>query len=165
VRVSPTCSIFGSRVGAACKLVHSFVEKGEGVLVFTQFRALLANMNAALISMGVRASVLEGSTARRASCARRFRERDVDVLLLCFERSISGLNLSEARHVVFLHPLVGQAHEVAAMEEQAVGRAHRRCQLQQVTVHHMIGEDTDEEAIWKERHGGEATISTGLLQN
>jgi len=102
--------------------------------------------------MGVRTLVLEGSTSRRASCARRFRERDVDVLLLCFERSISGLNLSEARHVVLLHPLVGQPHEVAAMQEQAVGRAHRRGQTNRVTVHHLVAEDTHEEEMWRERH-------------
>ena len=152
VRVSAAHRGFGSRVDAACELVQSFVGRGEGALVFTQFRALLSNLHAALQSMGVRTLVLEGSTSRRASCARRFRERDVDVLLLCFERSISGLNLSEARHVVLLHPLVGQPHEVAAMQEQAVGRAHRRGQTNRVTVHHLVAEDTHEEEMWRERH-------------
>lgn len=151
VRVSPSGRGFGSRVDAACELIHSFVARGESALIFTQFRALLSNLDAALRSSGVRTLVLEGSTSRRASCARRFRERDVDVLLLCFERSISGLNLSEARHVVLLHPLVGHAHEVAAMEEQAVGRAHRRGQTNHVTVHHMVAEDTHEEELWKQR--------------
>lgn len=154
VRVAPVArDAVGSRVRAACTLVGGLVEAGGGgTLVFAQFRPLLAALDAALRVQNVRTCVLVGSTSRRASCVRRFRERDVDVLLLCFDRSISGLNLSEARHVVLLHPLVGRTHEVAAMEEQAVGRAHRRGQAVQVTVHHMIGEDTNEEAIWRERH-------------
>lgn len=152
VRVAPTGGGFGSRVDAACELLTRLRARGEGVLAFTQFRPLLANLDAALAAAGVRAAVLEGSTARRASCVRRFRDRELDALLLCFERSISGLNLSEARHVVLLHALTGQPHEVAAMEEQAVGRAHRRGQTGQVTVHHLLGEDTAEEVRWRQSH-------------
>jgi hypothetical protein len=150
IRVSPVGHGFGSRVDAACELIQSFVGRNESTLVFTQFRALLSNLDTALQLSGVRTLVLEGSTSRRTSCARRFRERDIDVLLLCFERSISGLNLAVASHVVLLHPLVGYAHEVAAMEEQAVGRAHRRGQTNRVTVHHMVAEDTHEEKIWEQ---------------
>lgn len=160
-RVSPTMGSYGSRVHSTLKLLTHLHQLGEAVLVFSQFRGILLNVRKALQATSIRASLLEGSTARRAACVRRFRERELDALLMCFERSISGLNLSEACHVVMLHPLVGPIHEVVAMEEQAVGRAHRRGQMRKVVVHHLVAEHTHEEDLWYARHGMGAQHSLG----
>jgi SNF2 family DNA or RNA helicase len=143
--------LYGSRVAAALELVVRLVQLGESVLVFGQWRPLIIKVGVALEAAGVRAAPVEGTSARRAASVRRFEEGELRVLLLCFDRSFAGLHLARANHVVLLNPIVGvRDHEVAAMEEQAIGRAHRRGGGA-ITVHHLAADDTCEVELWHAR--------------
>lgn len=70
------------------------------------------------------------------------------ILLVSFERAPAGTNLTEASHVVFVHPYCGPADEARATELQAVGRARRIGQKRdKVVVWHFVAKRTIEEAI------------------
>ena len=107
---------------------------------------------AAALGDDVPHQTLLGSTARRASCVRRFNDHEIQAILVCVEHSAAGLHLACARHVVLLHPFVGDVGAAAALEEQAIGRALRLGQTRDVTVHHLMAPGTAEESYWRMRH-------------
>jgi len=65
-------------------------------------------------------------------------------MMLSLEHAASGTNLIEATHVILLDPVQGTKKESKAIEDQAIGRAHRQGQKQQVVVVRFIVKDTIE---------------------
>ena len=58
--------------------------------------------------------------------------------MLSLDKAAAGSNLMEATHVVLLDPMVGTKKEAQAYESQAIGRAYRQGQKNQVTVVRFI---------------------------
>lgn len=79
---------------------------------------------------------------------KKFKEEDIQVILMSLEKSASGLNLIEANHVVLLDPMDGTVEEARATEIQALGRAHRQGQDQKVTLVRFIIQDSVEEQLY-----------------
>tara|TARA_B110000046_G_scaffold98833_1_gene106407 strand:- start:956 stop:3907 length:2952 start_codon:yes stop_codon:yes gene_type:complete len=97
--------------------------------------------------------VLEGSSCRRSAELQRFNESvDGAVLLLCFEDSIAGLNLTCSRHVVLFAPLCCDTQAAQNIESQAIARVARMGQTREVTVHHLITVASCEEDLWRSQH-------------
>ena len=67
--------------------------------------------------------------------------------MLSTEHAASGTNLTEATHIIFMEPHKGEYGIVKAMEDQAIGRAVRLGQENQVNVYRLIMKDTIEEEI------------------
>jgi hypothetical protein len=89
-----------------------------------------------------------GSMKRRDSSIQEFKSGNVPILILSSEDSVSGLNLTEASHVVIFHPFLIdsnggklQGDEMAAdtkmalsIENQVIFKAWRSGQRKQVEV-------------------------------
>ena len=73
--------------------------------------------------------------------------------MLSTENAASGTNLTEATHIIFMEPIKGDIGEVKAIEDQAIGRAVRLGQENQVKVIKLIMKDTIEEEIIKQNLG------------
>lgn len=70
---------------------------------------------------------------------------EMRVLLLSIEQAASGINLTEANHVFFAHPILGNDYETMIRTyQQCIGRAHRIGQTRQVFAKLFVGAGTIE---------------------
>lgn len=136
-----------SKEGKLDVLVESLLEMkaGEKAIVFTQFDKLLRHVKAVFEAVGVNYVVLRGRPSDINMSLSGFRENgEVRVLLMSVEQAASGINVSEANRVYFLHPLFG-GHEIdASVYRQCVGRAHRIGQKRDVDVTLLYTENSEE---------------------
>ena len=104
-------------------------------------------------SLAIKIQILDGQSSRRLSILKSFRESDTgDALVLILENFASGLNLPEASHIMFLHSVCGRLADAIGLEEQAIARALRIGQKNEVEVHHFIIKNSIEETLWKKHH-------------
>ena len=65
------------------------------------------------------------------------------VLLLSIEQAASGINLTEANHVFFAHPLLGNDYlTMIRTYQQCIGRVHRIGQTKNVSAKLFVGTGT-----------------------
>lgn len=60
------------------------------------------------------------------------KQKKTRVIMLSLEHAASGTNLIEASHVVLIDPVAENKEKAVAVENQAIGRAHRMGQDKQV---------------------------------
>ncbi|KAM3589396.1 DNA-dependent ATPase fun30 [Umbelopsis sp. WA50703] len=129
------------------KLLLDLKQKGQRVLVFSQFTMMLDVLEEVLDNMQFRYSRLDGSSKvdTRQGLIDEFSENtDITVFLLSTKAGGFGINLTAA-NVVILYDLDPNPHN----DKQAEDRAHRVGQTKEVTVVRLISEDTVEENIYK----------------
>jgi len=68
--------------------------------------------------------------------------------MLSTENAASGTNLTDATHIIFMESHYGEFGNIKAMEDQAIGRAVRLGQENQVNVYRLIMKNTIEEEIF-----------------
>jgi len=98
----------------------------------------------------IESAFVEGNVMRRDKAIRAFKAKDseVRVILLSIEKAASGTNLMEASHVILLDPVTGTKDEAQAVEAQAIGRAHRQGQQNQVTIVRFLINETVEHDMY-----------------
>lgn len=119
--------------------------RGEGhkALIFSQFTSLLALLKTHLDAAGFRYEYLDGATRDRQSCVERFQnDPDSQLFLISLKAGGLGLNLTAAGYVFLLDPWWNPA-----VEMQAIDRAHRIGQTQNVFAYRLIAKGTVEEKV------------------
>ena len=136
--------------------------KQEKMLVFTQFREVIAPLAAYLGSVfGRPGLVLHGETAvkQRKEVVRRFQEDEgVGFFVLSLKAGGAGLNLTAASHVVHFDRWWNPA-----VENQATDRAFRIGQTKNVLVHKFVCRGTVEDKI-DQLIESKRQLSTDLLE-
>ncbi|MBK1879816.1 DEAD/DEAH box helicase [Pelagicoccus mobilis] len=135
-----------AKMQAMLDLVEPLVEEGHRVLVFSQFVKLLEIAERTLSSKKIKYLKLTGQTGNRGELVKRFQSEDAEeqVFLLSLKAAGSGLTLTAASYVVLLDPWWNPA-----VEAQAIDRAHRIGQRNQVIAYRILTKDTVEEKIRK----------------
>jgi SNF2 family DNA or RNA helicase len=134
-----------AKVQALHDLIEPLVAEGHKVLVFSQFVQLLEIVEDSLRERSIAYLKLTGRTKGRASLVKRFQEsHDEQVFLLSLKAAGSGLTLTAASYVVLLDPWWNPA-----VEAQAIDRAHRIGQENQVIAYRILAKDTVEVKIRK----------------
>ena len=88
---------------------------------------------------------LNGSIHVINSKIRKFKlDNNVKIVLLSSDKAVSGLNLTEANHIILLDTLNNDRETSKVIEEQAIGRAVRIGQTQTVKVKSLIIKNTIE---------------------
>ncbi|MBK6265708.1 DEAD/DEAH box helicase [Marivirga sp. S37H4] len=124
-------------------MLKSIISEGHKVLVFSQFVKHLAFMKDYLEKSNIRFAYLDGSTKDREKQVRLFQDnKEISVFLISLKAGGLGLNLTAADYVFLLDPWWNPA-----VEQQAVDRAHRIGQKQQVFTYKFITKNTVEEKI------------------
>lgn len=119
------------------------IEEGHKVLLFSQFTSLLAIVRSHLDKEGVVYEYLDGKTRDRQARVERFQtDPNCKLFLISLKAGGLGLNLTAAEYVYLLDPWWNPA-----VEAQAIDRAHRIGQLQQVFAYRLIAKDTVEEKV------------------
>ena len=114
------------------------------VLVFTQYVAMARLLERHLARAGVPHQFLHGGTPirEREAMVARFQAGEVPVFLLSLKAGGTGLNLTQADHVIHVDRWWNPA-----VEEQATDRAYRIGQTRPVQVHRFVTQGTIEEKI------------------
>lgn len=111
----PKAVTYSSKIEAA----FDIISKGEKVLVFSEHRQSFERLCDMLTENKIAYSHLDGSRGDRERDLNRYRDGDLNVLMLVSRINGSGLNLQNTQKIVILHatnPL---------LKKQLVGRAHR----------------------------------------
>ncbi|MCZ0716758.1 SNF2-related protein [Aerococcus kribbianus] len=120
------------------------LDADKSVLVFSQFTSMLKLMEDHLQAMGISYYSITGKTKKqdRQAQVQAFNQGERKVFLISLRAGGVGLNLTGA-DTVFLYDLWWNP----AVEEQAIGRAHRIGQTHDVEVYRFITEGTIEQRI------------------
>ena len=88
---------------------------------------------------------INGSIYVINSKIRKFKlDNSIKIVLLSSDKAVSGLNLTEANHIILLDTLNNDKETSRIIEEQAIGRAVRIGQKKIVKVKRLIMSDTIE---------------------
>jgi superfamily II DNA or RNA helicase len=121
--------------------IAEVVAEGHKALVFSQFTSLLSIVRQRLNGMNY--EYLDGKTRDRQARVERFQNDDeCRLFLISLKAGGLGLNLTAAEYVFLLDPWWNPA-----VESQAIDRAHRIGQTQQVFAYRLIARDTVEEKV------------------
>lgn len=150
-----------SKINAAADLVGEIVEAGNSVLVFSQFTSFLAMVKTMLEKRIGKDKLLylDGTTPirKREKMVADFQHGVAPVFLISLKAGGLGLNLTSANYVIHLDPWWNPA-----IEQQATDRAYRIGQNKNVTVYHLIAENTIEEKILR-LHKTKRDLADSLL--
>jgi SNF2 family DNA or RNA helicase len=123
--------------------VLEVIEEGHKTLVFSQFTGMLAILRRHLDREGVAYEYLDGKTRDRQACVERFQtDPACKLFLISLKAGGVGLNLTSAQYVFLLDPWWNPA-----VEAQAIDRAHRIGQTNQVFAYRLIARGTVEERV------------------
>lgn len=123
--------------------INTFRSEGRQVLLFSQFVSALHELESLLTSEDIRFVTLYGDTRNRDIPVRQFQTNSsITVFLISLKAGGVGLNLTSADRVILLDEWWNPA-----VEDQAMGRAHRIGQKNTVIVLRLVCKDTVEEKI------------------
>lgn len=123
--------------------VSEVIDEGHKALVFSQFTSFLSILRSRLDEENIVYEYLDGRTRDRQSKVNRFQnDPDCRLFLISLKAGGLGLNLTAAEYVFLLDPWWNPA-----VEAQAIDRAHRIGQTEQVFAYRLIARDTVEEKV------------------
>ena len=131
-----------AKLEALMDILRTLASENRKVLIFSQFVTMLDLIENELTENGYAYDVLTGQTVDREKPIKRFQNGEVPILLVSLKAGGVGLNLTAADTVVLYDPWWNPA-----VEEQAIGRAHRIGQKNPVFVYRFVAEGTVEEKI------------------
>ncbi|MEM6844546.1 MAG: DEAD/DEAH box helicase [Bacteroidota bacterium] len=124
-------------------MIISTLSEGHKILIFSQFVKHLAILSKHLKELNYPFAYLDGSTKNRKEQVERFQhDASLSLFLISLRAGGVGLNLTKADYVFILDPWWNPA-----VEAQAVDRAHRIGQKNQVFTYKFITRNTVEEKI------------------
>jgi hypothetical protein len=137
------CEEGSAKLDVLLEQLREVLDEGHKALVFSQFTSLLDIVRSRLDKQGMVYEYLDGATRDRQRPVERFQnDPGCQLFLISLKAGGLGLNLTAAGYVFLLDPWWNPA-----VEAQAVDRAHRIGQTQQVFAYRLIARDTVEEKV------------------
>jgi SNF2 family DNA or RNA helicase len=131
------------KLQALKELVTEALEAGRKIILFSQFREMLAIIRRWLEEERVNYLYLDGQTTKRQDLVDRFNnDSSIQLFLMSLKAGGTGINLTAADTVIIYDPWWNPA-----VESQAVDRAHRIGQKKAVSVYRLVTEDSIEQKI------------------
>ncbi|VDP08610.1 unnamed protein product [Soboliphyme baturini] len=135
---------FSSKIMAVVRLLAYIkaVDSTTKCLVFSTWKDILQIASFALVENNIPFFMVENRTHLRTVLPKFKADCHFSVLLMPTSIGANGLNITEAKHVIFIEP-VFDPH----VQQQAAGRVHRIGQTDRTYVHHLILRGSIEEKI------------------
>jgi SNF2 family DNA or RNA helicase len=134
-----------SKIITLMENVESLVERGEKILVFSQFTSFLSIIRNELNKRKIGHAYLDGKTNKREEVVNSFKtDSSKNVFLISLKAGGVGLNLTEASYCFLVDPWWNPA-----VESQAIDRIHRIGQNKKVFAYRLITKGSIEEKILK----------------
>ena len=127
---------------ALMQLLETLHAEGRKVIIFSQFTAMLALIEANLAAKGWTYSLITGETRDRDGALNSFKNGEARILLMSLKAGGVGLNITAADTVILYDPWWNPA-----VEAQAAARAHRIGQIRPVHIYRLVTRGTIEEKI------------------
>ena len=119
------------------------------IIIFSQWDSMLKLISKNLKNNDVNHLTLNGSYNTINSKLRKFKlDSSIRILLLSSDKAASGLNLTEANHIILMDTLNNDPDTSKIIESQAIGRAVRIGQTKNVQVKRFIMANTIEEEFY-----------------
>lgn len=140
-------------------LLAQIQDSNHRVLIFSQFRGMLDILEKEIVKLGMTSFKITGSTPakERQEMTNAFNSGERTAFLISLKAGGVGLNLTGADTVILVDLWWNPA-----VEDQAIGRAHRMGQDQNVEVYRMITRGTIEEKIQELQASKRHLVSTIL---
>lgn len=130
-------------------LIFYIKESSDHCIIFSQWDDLLKKVGIILKNNGVKNVFCKGNVYQRDKAIREFNTNgDIKVIMLSSQSAASGTNLTKAKKVIFLDPIYGEYKYRKDTENQAIGRAHRLGQQNNLIVVKFIIKKSVEEDIY-----------------
>lgn len=146
---------YGTKLAKLIKLCKQILLNPDNkIIIFSEYDRLLNMIGNILKSNDINNVFCKGNVHQRNMAISTFRKdsknkkKNTKVIMLSTEHAASGTNLTEANHIIFMESHSGNSGDVKAMEDQAIGRAVRLGQENQVNVLRLIIKDTIEEDLF-----------------
>lgn len=148
-----------AKLDALQPMLDEILNEKHKSLVFSQFTSMLAIVRKELDEKGIPYVYLDGKTRNRQEVIEKFQnDPEIGVFLISLKAGGLGLNLTAAEYVFLLDPWWNPA-----VEAQAIDRAHRVGQTQNVFAYRLICKGTVEEKI-AELQGKKRKLADAILQ-
>jgi SNF2 family DNA or RNA helicase len=157
---------YGTKIAKLIKLSKQILlEKNSKIIIFSEWDRLLSMIGTILKNNDISNVFCKGNVHQRNAAITAFRKDskkkskiNARVIMLSTEHAASGTNLTDASHIIFMESHMGEFGNVKAMEDQAIGRAVRLGQENQVNVYRLIMKNTIEEDIFNKYLEGKDNI-------
>lgn len=133
------------------KLAAELLPQGEQLVIFSPFQDFSSSLASRFSDAGVRSLVLDGklTPAKRGSLIKRFKSKEVPILIAGIDSMGEGYSLDNCRHLIL--PSLSWAFD---SNTQAVERVHRLTSKLDVTIYVMVTQGTIDERLtsaWQEK--------------
>ena len=105
---------------------------GSKFLIFSAYDSSFNDVLPILANLEIKFEYLKGPGSHIASIVRKYKEKDLDVLLVNMRNYGSGLNLENTSDIVMFHKESNQS------ECQIIGRAHRMGKTDPLNIHYLL---------------------------
>jgi SNF2 family DNA or RNA helicase len=123
----------------------------DSVIIFSQWDELLRKVGDILNQFGISNRFCRGNVHTRDKAIRDFMEsKEIKAIMLSSQSSASGANMTKATKILFLDPIYGTPEYITNTEWQAIGRAYRMGQENDVEIIRFITNNTIESDIYKQ---------------
>ena len=163
---NPLIQKYGSKLGKLISIIRHLVTQDETrIIIFSQWDDMLNLIGKTLALNGIDNCFVKGNVWARNSAIRKFKMgktnhgSDNKVIMLSLKNAASGTNLTEATHIFFVEPINSTRDESRAIESQAIARACRVGQKQQIILSRILIENTIEEEIYRDNYDKEVIVS------
>lgn len=141
--LSKSGSVHSTKISRAVEYIKQFKIEGHKVLIFSQFVSALHELEVQLDKENIVFVTLYGNTLKRSEAVERFqKDKKITAFLISLRAGGVGLNLTRADRIILLDDWWNPA-----VEDQAMGRAHRIGQKNKVIVFRLVCKNTIEEKI------------------
>ena len=141
-------NVKSTKIGNIIYFLKESLEKNDKVILFSQWDELLHKIGNILVNHNINIVYCNGSVYQRKKAISNFSKNpNINVILLSSRNAASGINLTVANKIILLEPIYGNKEYRYNIESQAVGRADRIGQKNDIKVYRFIIKDTIEEDI------------------
>jgi SNF2 family DNA or RNA helicase len=148
---------YGSKLGKLISMIQELLKiKETRIIVFSQWDIMLNLISKTLVENDISNMIVKGNAMCKNSAIRKFKNKteekndnDNRVIMLSLKNSASGTNLTEATHIFFIEPINTSKEECHLIEKQAIARACRIGQTNQVKIIRILIENSIEETIYR----------------
>ena len=165
--IDPLIEKYGSKLGKLISMISNLVIKNETrIIIFSQWDYMLSLVGRTLAENGIENCFVKGNVWSRNAAIRKFKMGknnkgdDNKVIMLSLRNAASGTNLTEATHIFFVEPINASKEECKTIECQAIARACRVGQKQQITLIRILIEGTIEEDLYRRNYDSNISINT-----
>lgn len=164
-KVNPLVEKYGSKLGKLISVIRALVAmENTRIIVFSQWDDMLSLIGKTLADNEIENCFVKGNVWSRNAAIRKFKAgkddsgTDNKVIMLSLKNAASGTNLTEATHIFFVEPINASKEECHSIESQAIARACRVGQKQQILLMRILMENSVEETIYRRSYNQNVVV-------